>query len=622
MMSLSPLGYPASTVVFSYKGERLASSHIDTLKSKFAYFDSNLTVEDPTGELEVECYPFLYVSLSVEEAAKVLQQTIGGMLVESFSFAEMVNLYNTCVYFQGSTEILCRAYDLLNHKDLDSSWLDTNSKLRLLPGLMPWSPVDSLSTCRWNVRCDWQNVDFSKKTRMELLSEIDSHCFNRLDALHAVCHASNIVKQIKSSIDATRLLEMYTFLQDPQIIWSKGQVGLIVAGGAIVSLLKGCPSEDLDFFVYGTRSVTDDDKELRAILQSIFEAIDRAYSNYLVVKHIIGNLVNVHIMKDEMIYRKIQFIVGPYCETPVQVIEFFDLDYVQAWYDGVSIWQTPACLYAHETNMVHIVCSLASDSDKRMQKAKAKGFQFSPLATPLEERAVNSLFDLNWFESVVANNVSGSREMIATAALKNKKLKNHNEVLDVLTVYHNSWTLTETTLVHAYNTRLDGGFPYYANNQPPCHHVTPFQTSKALSFLTIKIYRFSGYRLPERDVFYGYFNKEVLEHELAITMDEERKKFLEYVLTNATLIPEGELDEYSANTTRQIRLDVHPATIVCPVVQGFTFPFSLCLANDERLDSLKKSWSQAEGLTIMTRPLTYPKDRSFRACLILDKIIW
>lgn len=140
---------------------------------------------------------------------------------------------------------------------------------------------------------------------------------------------------------------------------------VILAGGSIHSILDTRVSDDdlvksttdLDFFLYGT---TEHMKEA-------FLAIAQILAKYNPYYFCRSSLIDVMIPGK----RSIQIVFCEGCVHPYDVVSKFDLGYVQAFFDGKSVYARHLALVAL---MKKTTVSTCLTSNNRIDKAERKGF--------------------------------------------------------------------------------------------------------------------------------------------------------------------------------------------------------------------------------------------------------
>ena len=154
---------------------------------------------------------------------------------------------------------------------------------------------------------------------------------------------------------------------------------VVLAGGSLVLALDPMVSEenilnsktDLDFFIYG------DHNEKSDTLKNIKEILDP----YGPLYNCRGNVIDVLIKGKRMI----QLIISDNrTYHPYQVVNQFDLSYVQFFYDGKRIYGTNVAVFALMSRIVVVNSSMKQIRKDRWEKTLAKGFDITLEPTTME----------------------------------------------------------------------------------------------------------------------------------------------------------------------------------------------------------------------------------------------
>jgi hypothetical protein len=147
---------------------------------------------------------------------------------------------------------------------------------------------------------------------------------------------------------------------------------VILSGGSLVHVLTSHALEykgDLDFFIYGR------DHERRRALLDVLDILRKFDARF----YIRGRVIEVFVARR----RPVQIVMTCY-HNPHEVVEGFDLGYVQIYFDGEDIWATHlamAALRDRETSTCHPFVSTT-----RVEKAWQKGFQIIGRSVAVEEK--------------------------------------------------------------------------------------------------------------------------------------------------------------------------------------------------------------------------------------------
>lgn len=153
-----------------------------------------------------------------------------------------------------------------------------------------------------------------------------------------------------SDAEVTTLANILEIFQDKSVI----------AGGSVLYLTKGVETYDVDIFV--------SDKDL---IVSYIKMLLGSYPDL----EIIGNEIRAYscpVLNVNIGYKmEIQFIYTEYSDVH-DLVETFDMDYVQCGIQNGTIYRTDACVAAHEAGY-SLKCA-KNTQDTRLYRASSKGY--------------------------------------------------------------------------------------------------------------------------------------------------------------------------------------------------------------------------------------------------------
>ena len=222
----------------------------------------------------------------------------------------------------------------------------------------------------WEQAQQWSQ-ELSGEEKLHLLSHVDDILSIQLKKETLLsCWPFSGTKLVTSvGLFRDRLHQKYGFLSSDRLIWKTDSVGMVIAGGAVIEALccDPTPANDLDIFLYGDENFSHADFHcvVSGILQSIIQFYGRI--EYTVE----GFLIHIRAVSDNDT-RLIQIIAGTLCHSACEVVQAFDLDYVQVLYDGEDVKATAECLLALSRRTVFRWKK--SSAQTRLDKALTKGF--------------------------------------------------------------------------------------------------------------------------------------------------------------------------------------------------------------------------------------------------------
>jgi hypothetical protein len=173
---------------------------------------------------------------------------------------------------------------------------------------------------------------------------------------------------------------------------------VVLAGGSLVNILDQRISNeelkksgtDLDFFIYG-----NNEQKETVLLQ-----ITKFLSSFAPKYYIRSNVIDVFIKGR----RHIQLVIMNEVRHPYEIVNGFDLGYVQLFYDGYGLYGTHLAVVSFRDHCTIATCLLLQKD--RQQKAKKKGFEIrsTNLATniiPQKETTIRNRFFLTCIQRVM-----------------------------------------------------------------------------------------------------------------------------------------------------------------------------------------------------------------------------
>lgn len=146
-----------------------------------------------------------------------------------------------------------------------------------------------------------------------------------------------------------------------KIDWSN----IVIAGGFIFGILNKCHNSmlegsDIDLFVFGK---TEEIRKKKC--DYLLDYFRKYYKAHYIETNSIITIINPNIKHD------IQIIMINK-ETPLDIINEFDFNYVKTYYDGKTVQCTPDCIYAFEYQIA-VVDDAKPNLNKRLYKTHHKG---------------------------------------------------------------------------------------------------------------------------------------------------------------------------------------------------------------------------------------------------------
>ncbi len=163
------------------------------------------------------------------------------------------------------------------------------------------------------------------------------------------------------------------------ILKELSEYGVIAGGSIVFALNEFVPLEsvgDIDIFVNTKENYDNCIKLLYSLFDIKFKIIAFGdEKNYAVVNMLINNKYNIQIIYNDFI-------------TPVDVIDVFDIDYVQCALHKGELYITDRCLRSHRHRQIFEVSDIRFRNN-RLQKAVYKGFK-SPIVCGYFEKSMYS----------------------------------------------------------------------------------------------------------------------------------------------------------------------------------------------------------------------------------------
>jgi hypothetical protein len=178
-----------------------------------------------------------------------------------------------------------------------------------------------------------------------------------------------LIGDILNTNQIVEQFEKFTFgAIDKTFIESMGPC-VYIAGGALISAMKGqfYPWSDLDFWVWSNKCM-----DVHNVIKFL-EKLERRFKKY-------GNLTwsmrkNVISLYCDNYRRNIQVILSD--RAPDENINYFDMDYVQAYYYQGAVYANARCIASNLSNTIHYYDDTTTDS--RIIKTLMKGYRFAKL---------------------------------------------------------------------------------------------------------------------------------------------------------------------------------------------------------------------------------------------------
>lgn len=175
-------------------------------------------------------------------------------------------------------------------------------------------------------------------------------------------------------MDFDKLVNLWPFPRSRELLTYLSENGVIAGGSIVYSTNDFVPQKtvgDIDVFVHSEK-IKEVLKELEGYPCQHYTFISpNVYFEGETVE--LGTEVSIlHIPLGNGCI-PLQIIIQDY-DTPMDVIESFDLDYVQCGYSAGKLWKTDICVRSHESREVRMVVEVPA-SLKRLDKAYRKKFK-------------------------------------------------------------------------------------------------------------------------------------------------------------------------------------------------------------------------------------------------------